>query len=91
MHNSPCINLHNPKMIGAFLDAEKNLHKCKQYLFYLNLNGKGAFGDFEKKHKGKNSMSSRILLLALFWIFQNWFDQFWQQQNVNSFLHSNPL
>ena len=42
MHNSPCINLHNPKMIWEILDVDKNLHKCKQYLFYLKLNGKGA-------------------------------------------------
>ena len=36
-------------------------------------------------------MNLKILNLSFFWILQNWFDQFWQQQKCGPFLNSNSL
>ena len=54
-------------MVWAFLDAEKNLQKGKQYLFHLKLNREGAFGDFGEETQGEkfyelNNLTPCIIL-----------------------------
>ena len=46
---------------------------------------------WRRKYKVQNSMNLIILNLAFFWILQNWFDQFWQQQKCGPFWSSNSL
>ena len=78
--------LEHPKLVAQFWHAEKNHPNAKQYHFLLKEIAKGLFGDFlRRKHKAQNSMNLKFLNLAFFWILQNWFDQFWQQQNVALF------
>ena len=46
--------LEYPKLVWEILDAEKNLQKGKQYLFYLKFQYErwlGSFGEETTKHK----------------------------------------
>ena len=77
--------LEHPKLVAQFWHAEKNHPKENNTISYLKEIEKGVWGIFEKEHKVQNSMNLKILNLAFFWILQNWFDQFWQQQKCGPF------